>query len=37
MRHRLKLAEESAASRLYFRQLLPGRDVCLARGAAATS
>ena len=34
MRHRLKLAEESAASRLYFRQLLPGRDVCLARDAA---
>ena len=34
MRHRLKLAEESARSRLYFRQLLPGRDFCLARDAA---
>jgi len=34
MRHRLKLADESAKSRLYFRQLLPGRDIALASSSA---
>ena len=37
MRHRLKLAEESAASRLYFRQLLPGRACASRATRRATS
>lgn len=35
MRHRLKLADESQKSRLYFRQLLPGRDICVAQSSGA--